>query len=160
MRLLILLLFTVTIYSQEKTKSDFSNEIDTQVWQPFIKAYKDFDSQAYNGLHADDALRITKDGIKQGKVFKDEITNYFTQSKGRLEQEIAFKFEHRVHTPSIAYEVGYYKIIITVNKQVQTFYGRFNVVLRKIKGQWKITQDWDTNSINGHQVTQEDFDKL
>jgi hypothetical protein len=39
-------------------------------------------------------------------------------------------------------------------------YGRFHVVFKKQGDQWKIAQDWDSYTINGHKERPKDLDKL
>ena len=61
---------------------------------------------------------------------------------------------------SIGYEVGFYRVIYQEEgKENRKSYGRFHVVLKKIDGQWKIAQDWDSNSFNGRPIGQQDFDE-
>ena len=40
-----------------------------------------------------------------------------------------------------------------------TIYGQFHIVLKKEGDTWKITQDWDTSTINGNTITANDFEK-
>ncbi len=50
-------------------------------------------------------------------------------------------------------------MILTNSKEISSIYGQFHIVLKKIDGNWKITQDWDTDKINGKKLSEEDFDK-
>ncbi|MEQ6124973.1 nuclear transport factor 2 family protein [Pseudotenacibaculum sp. MALMAid0570] len=156
----LLLVLTITAQSQDKKKHDFSKEIDVQLWEKFVEAYNARDAKKYNAIHTDDIVRITKNGIRQGKVFKEGIINSYGR-KNQPKREIEFKHEHRIHEKEIAYEVGYFKLTY-FNKELgnKTYYGRFSVVLKKEKGRWKIAQDWDVDQINGVPITAKDYEKL
>ena len=156
---LLLFLIIAPTFSQQKSTYDFSKEIDQQLWKEFIKSYNARDAKKYNDLHTDDIVRITKNGIRQGKVFKEGITKSYGR-KDQPKREIEFRFEHRIHTENIAYEVGYFKVIYFKKKGKETHYGRFSVILKKVKGKWKIAQDWDIDQINGVPITAEDYNKL
>ena len=43
-------------------------------------------------------------------------------------------------------------------KLTQVHFGQFHIVLKKIDGHWKITQDWDTSTIAGKPITAEVFE--
>ena len=155
-----LVFFSVGILNgHEKVKHDFSTAIDQQIWEPFKQAYKTRDATLYLSIHADDILRVTKDGIRSGAAFRENIIKWY--KKDNNQRSIDFKFEHRIHDKDIAYEVGYYKSTFTPeNGESKVSIGRFHVVIIKINGSWKITQDWDTDVINGYVFSEKDFDKL
>lgn len=158
-----LLLFTSStiLYAQDKLKVDLSQQIDEQLWKPFKEAYEARDAEKYIELHTDDILRITKNGIRQGAIFKNGVIESYSR-KDRPERTIDFKFEHRIHSDKIAYEVGYFKVVQAKQGAIESraTYGRFHVVLKKMDGTWKIAQDWDTDTINGTPITSKDYDKL
>ena len=152
---LTLLCFNI---NAQQTKYDFSKEIDEQLWKSFVKSYNARDGQNHVKIHTKDVLRITTNGIKQGKAYRDQILG--TYKKGQTKREIEFKFEHRIHAPDIAYEVGYFKVIVFRKDKTDEYYGRFSVVLKKEDGRWKIAQDWDIDEINGVKITKADYEKL
>ena len=146
-------------HSQQKEKHDFSKEIDTQLWEQFVKAYNSRNAALYNEIHTDDIVRITKGGIRQGEAFKKGIV----KSYGRANQpkrKIEFKHEHRIHEKDIAYEVGYFKVTYFKEGKEESYFGRFSVLLKKERGKWKIAQDWDVDQINGVAITAKDYEKL
>lgn len=151
-------LISGTIFSQQKEKYDFSKEIDKQLWTSFVKSFNSRDGKKHLEIHTDDVLRITKNGIRIGKAYRDRIIESYGR-KDQPKREIEFKFEHRIHTPDVAYEVGYFKII-SFQEVEKEYYGRFSVVLKKVDGRWKIAQDWDVDAINGVAITKKDYDKL
>ncbi len=156
--LLLLWICSLSIEAQEK-KYDFSKEIDKQLWKSFVHSFNSRNGEKHLEIHTKDVLRITKNGIRIGKEYRDQIVKNYGR-KDQPKREIEFKFEHRVHKPDIAYEVGYFKIISYHKEGEREYYGRFSVVLKKIDGSWKIAQDWDIDEINGVKITKEDYDKL
>ncbi len=157
--LLLLFLSTLTVFAQEDQKQDFSKEIDEQLWKAFSKAYNARDAEAYIALHTDDILRITKEGIRKGQAFREGIKKSYSRPNAP-KREIAFKFEHRIHTDDTAYEVGYFRVKSFDANGTKEYFGRFSVLLKKVDGQWKIAQDWDVDNINGIPITEDDYNKL
>ncbi|WP_420317797.1 YybH family protein [Ekhidna sp.] len=137
---------SLTVFSQ-----NIQSEIDEQVWIPFTKAWESNDGEAYNAIHSDDVWRINPGRLLIGDEYKNR--NLEKMHGLPKNQIIEFTFETRTVNGENAYEVGYYRI--TRNQDGQQFVGRFHVALRKIDGQWKITQDWDTGEINGVKITPE-----
>ena len=143
-----------------QTEIDHTEAIDEQVWEVFKKAYGKRNAELFNSIHSDDVLRISPHGLRIGEEYKGQIIRSYA-SKDRPAAVIDFAFEHRIHREEIAYEVGYYKVTKAgQDDPSKASYGRFHVVLKKIDNAWKITQDWDSGDINGHQVAAADFDRL
>jgi len=158
-RILLLLILASTLTLAQTKKTDFSKEIDEQLWKSFVNSYNSRDGKNHLKIHTNDVLRITKNGIKQGKAYQDQILESYGR-KGQSKREIEFKFEHRIHASNIAYEVGYFKVTVFRKDKKDEYYGRFSVVLKKENGRWKIAQDWDIDEINGVKITKEDYEKL
>ena len=149
------LLFVMGLSSQDKK---IQKEIDDQVWYPFIKSYNSYDEAAYIKLHTKDILRVSKSGIKIGAEYFKKTKNYFVESKKRGDkQKISFVFESRYAKKNIAYEIGFYKVYSKRNGKKNYYYGMFHVVLKKIDGNWKVAQDWDTDKINGIAISESHF---
>ena len=144
-------------YSQD---SEIQKDIDQQVWEVFKKSYAARDAALFNSIHTDDVLRISSREIRIGDEYKNQIAeNYKRPFEGSI--SIDFRFEHRVHREEVAFEVGYYKVNRTnADGKEANFYGRFNVLLKKLDGIWKIAQDWDSGNINGHEVGAGDWERL
>ncbi|MEM7104760.1 MAG: nuclear transport factor 2 family protein [Bacteroidota bacterium] len=160
---LFTLVFCISISSscigQDKADSLAISEIDTQVWDTFKAAYATSDGKLYNSIHTDDILRVTESGIRIGDEYKSSILKWFGNDD-RSKRTIDFSFDQRFNKGDTAYEVGYYKVTMYKDGEVDKFFlGRFHVVLKKIEGKWKIAQDWDASKINGVSVTEEDFEK-
>lgn len=152
-------LFISTFTFGQQQKYDFSDEIDKQLWKSFVNSYNSRDGENHVKIHTKDVLRITKNGIVKGQDYHNQILERYVQN-GQPKREIAFKFEHRIHSPDTAYEIGYFKVSVFRKDKMDEYYGRFSVVLEKENGRWKIAQDWDIDEINGIKITKEDYEKL
>lgn len=147
-------------YAQESVEQ-IQNEIDVNVWKPFQKAFETLDGEALNATYAKEVLRVTPQGIDTENTFKSTNLKRFEQNKAEgITIALDFWFDSRHTNKTTSYEVGFYRIGFT-DKDGETnySYGQFHIVLKKIDGQWKITQDWDTATINGNTITDSDFAK-
>lgn len=146
--------------SQAPRNPEVENEVNEQLWKPFKKSWEQRDAKIFNDLHTDDVLRVSKwSGIRIGNEYKDRIIESYKKPDDR-ERSIDFWFEHRFYSGNTGYEIGYLKIVTKEeSKEARYSYSRFHVVLKKVDGKWKIAQDWDTNNINGVEVTEADFAK-
>ncbi|MCC1483657.1 nuclear transport factor 2 family protein [Winogradskyella immobilis] len=156
--LFLMLIFGATINAQSNAKS-IQNEIDKTVWKPFQNAFETLDASALNAIYADKTLRVTPQGIDTEEAYKLGNIERFKASKtNKVSIKLDFWFDSRFTNKTTSYEVGFYRIRATVNGSVNDSYGQFHIVLKKINGQWKITQDWDTTTINGHALNKDDFE--
>lgn len=152
------LLFTGFSFAQDAADSTVLKELDMQIWRPFIQHYNAMDAEKFNQLHTKDVLRGGPWGLRVGEEYLKRNIENDKHSKAAGEQRyIAFRFEHRVTNGSVAYEVGYYRVKSIRNGEENIFYGRFDVVSKKINGKWKIAQDWDVDAVNGKTFTAADF---
>ena len=119
------------------------------------------DAEKFNSVHTDDVIRATPWGLRIGVEYKNRNRENMAKDKAQgVKRTIALWFEHRVTSDNLSYEVGYYKVRHQKpGEDPKEFYGRFHCVIKKIKGVWKIAQDWDDDEINGHKVSAEDWKK-
>lgn len=73
--------------------------------------------------------------------------------------DLIFWFDSRKTNATTSYDIGYYRIQSTNIDAANSIYGQFHIVLQKLNGTWKITQDWDTSTIKGETITAVDFEK-
>ena len=156
--LLILVLSTSGLVAQVDVSS-IQKEIDTTLWRPFQRAFEALDGAAVNAIYADQVLRITPSGIDmKGKFKAQNLKRFATYRKDSIKMNLDFWLDDRKTNQNTSYEVGFYRAMFTLpSGQVDKFYGQFHIVLEKIDGIWKITQDWDSLTINGKPLTAEDF---
>lgn len=153
-------LFFSSMMIGQVSSLEIQKQINQTVWVPFQKAYEALDATSLNAIYADQVLRVTPEGIDTKNVFKNKNIESLKASKESNTQiKLDFWFDSRHTNEDTSYEVGFYKIGITVDGTTQNIYGQFHIVLKKINDQWKITQDWDTTTINGKSITAEDFEK-
>lgn len=132
-------------------------KVNSTLWAPFKKAYSQKDIEAFMALHTEDVMRIGPEMIKIGKEYRESVERGFLRNPERR-QTIDFAMEHRVYNGDQGYEVGFYRIIYTIDEEVvHTSYARFHVRLRKEDGQWKIAQDWDIDKILDEEISEKHF---
>ncbi|MCE7997112.1 MAG: nuclear transport factor 2 family protein [Roseivirga sp.] len=135
-------------------------EIDNQVWKPFHAAFEARDAKALNALYAEQVLRVTPAGVDTRNLFKQQnIDSYANTNASGTKTSLDFWFESRQTSDDTSYEIGIFKITAETNGNSSTFYGQFHIVIKKIDGVWKITQDWDSPNINGRPITAKDFSR-
>ena len=133
------------------------DEIDVQIWRPFTLAWEANDGKAFNEIHANEVWRINPGRLLIGDEYKSRNEE---RMRGQEQQRIIeFSFETRTANGDNAYEVGYYRITDTSEEVPKYYVGRFHVALKRIDDVWKITQDWDTDQINGVKITPESLEK-
>lgn len=158
-RISFFLLLTFISYSQEDQERDqVETIINETIWKPFKQTYEARDWEGFNELHTDDVLRVHDGGMQIGEAYKNSIKESY-QKKSGYTVTIDFAMERRMNEGSVAYEVGFYRVIYKIPDQESRFsYGRFHVVLKKVADKWKIAQDWDSNSFNGRPIGEADFE--
>lgn len=156
---LILFLFAMTsLFAQDNTM--LQKNIDDTLWKPFKIAFETLDATKLNALYADEVLRVTPNGIDTDENFKTSNKERFQQNKAAgIRIQLDFWFDSRHTNTHTSYEVGVYRMQMKNEKGTNTVYGQFHIVLQKIGDNWRITQDWDTASVNGRVLTAVDFDK-
>lgn len=157
---LTMTLFQLSLLNAQTSTQAIQTEIDQTVWKPFQQAFQTLDGVALNATYADQVLRVTPSGIDTKNSFKKSNLERFAQNKAARESiTLDFWFDSRRTQNDISYEVGFYRIGFTdKNGKTAYSYGQFHIVLQKINGQWKITQDWDTATMKGKPITATDFE--
>jgi ketosteroid isomerase-like protein len=134
-------------------------EINSQVWKPFIKSFNERDTKTFLALHSKDVVRAPRDS----KVVWNWDQYYAQQEKGDKRENavnskrmLELRFTERIASADQAVEVGVYKTTnINSAGVARSFYGRFHVVLRKEQGVWKILVDTDSSENNS--ISEKDY---
>lgn len=150
------MLFTCLIYGVKG--QSFQDEINTQVWKPFILTYNNRDTDGFMAVHSKDVVRSPRDS----KMLLNWDEYYRRQKQGDSQEtagakkQLELRFTERIANNSLAVEVGIYKVTI-MNKEGanKAFYGRFHVALRKENNIWKILVDTDSSEENT--IDEQDF---
>ncbi len=154
---LLLLLFTSNTISAQKAEN---LKAINEVWAKFYKAFETLDHTLMAEIHSKDLVRVS--GGKRILDYDTYINNYkisFEQSKQTQQtSNITLRFFERLNNDTTASERGIYRL--TRNKGTEnerSYYGQFNVILKKIDSEWKITLDYD--STEGNTIGEEQFNK-
>lgn len=149
------LVFTLLLYAVCTHAQLEQNEINEQVWKPFIKYFNENNTAGFMSVHSKDVVRSPRDSKtvwdwseyneKQGKGDKRDI-------ESNTKRTLELHFTERLINKNLAVEVGVYK---TSYGKDQNYYGRFHVVLRKEDGIWKIIVD--TDSTEDGSIGEKDF---
>lgn len=127
-------------------------EINEQVWKPFIRHFSEGNTDEFMAVHSKHIIRLGLEGTPETL---DWQTYYDNQKRGdernlreKQNRTIELRFEYRSAVDSFAYETGYYRTSYQQEgKPKQDFFGKFNVILKKEKNQWKILLDSDHGGI-------------
>lgn len=130
---------------------DYQNfkDINTQVWEPFTKAFETYDYSLFASIHGEGLIRISGDG-KSIRSFYEYIEGYekrWQENKGS--QTISFRFLERIVNNNYASERGIYKLTINNNtSEEKSYYGKFHVLLKQENNRWKLILDYDSSERN------------
>lgn len=166
----MLLLLANIVFAQQREAEEVPQEIlsaiQKDVWIPFMEAYQQSDSKKLKSIHAQDIIRVTKDNnrIETGASYLERFGGFVesVQKRGR-KMEIAFALLSTAINgeETLAYQTGYYRFSSkTADDEdfVIRGYGKFDVCLKRINGQWKLWLDADTGAnisdadFNAHEV--------
>jgi ketosteroid isomerase-like protein len=138
-------------------------EINDQVWKPFIKTLLSQDIDTFMNLHSKDVIRVERDSghILNFDQYKKDLNMSWPAWKQSMELEkskstFELRFLERISNGNQAFEAGYFKNeTINAKGEKRIGYGQFHVALRKENGIWKILVDFDSN--NNRTITEEMF---
>ena len=155
-RILFVFAFLLSTASQAQ---DLKQEINEQVWKPFITSFSNQDADGFLAVHSKDVIRSPRD---DGKVFGwEEYYRQQTEGNKRARERgrshtLELRFTERIAENDRAIEVGVYKTTSVDTKgEKRSYFGRFHVVMRKESGTWKILVD--TDSSEGGTIGEKDF---
>jgi ketosteroid isomerase-like protein len=155
----VILFVVLGIVATLSVAQNAQQQINNQVWKPFIETYNNHDTQGFLAVHSKDVVRSPREAKSAWNW--DE---YFQRQKNGDEQaktsgakrKLELRFTERIADKDLAVEVGIYKAtVIQSDRKSRTFYGRFHVVLRKENDIWKILVD--TDSSEGGKIAEQDF---
>jgi hypothetical protein len=153
-----ILFFFLTDKSVAQAQKSLQIEINQQVWKPFINGFSNNNKEVFRAVHSRDVIRVIQDDNtiwNYDQYFPDQYTGP-TDTSARYKKSIELRFIQRIASVDKAFEAGYYKSTsISPDGTTRTSYGKFNVVLRKENGVWKILVDADTSK----GVAADDFNK-
>lgn len=144
---IILVLFTVgSIRAQQ---NNLLQEINEQVWKPFIQSFNAGNDEAFKAVHSKDIVRVSRDekAIYGYDRYFQKVPDSIKAKWSDWKKNIDLRFTQRIAGGDKAFEEGYYKTTSTNQKtgEVRQGIGKFHVLLRKENGIWKILMDADSS---------------
>ena len=153
MRFLFAFVFSIICNLLSAQATNELDLINKQVWFPFISAFQNLDEEGFLSLHYKNMIRLNMD-----EDIKSDYDTYFQSQKdhndyyrkSQKKKLLELRFLHRSIHESFAYEMGYYKSSdYDLNKKEQfDYYGKFNIILKKEMGVWKIYMDADHGGVS------------
>jgi ketosteroid isomerase-like protein len=130
------------------TAEDLHLLIEKDVWIPLLAASNAFDAERFLAVQSRDLVRVSTDS---GEVYglaryEREIRDGFQRARERgIVRRSEVRFLVRTASDGLAYETGYFRSQAKLSSgEVRTRLTRFEFVLRKEGGQWRILLDKDT----------------
>lgn len=123
------------------------DDIDGDVWAPFMRAYSQLDIDLFSSIHASDFVRVESSSRWIGGLdsYLQRTDRGFARARAQGDAlAIEFRFTDRVLGDGLASERGVYRVTVTEPAgQAQTFLGRFHSVLRHDGARWRLLLDHD-----------------
>jgi ketosteroid isomerase-like protein len=154
--------FTALLCLGIATAQEYSaqREIDEHVWRPFMAASNSFDAEKFLAVQSKDMVRVAPDAkqVYGLERYAREIREGFERARGRkgLIRSSEMRFLSRSAAGDLAHETGYFRSrTVLPSGEVRTRYSKFEMILRKENGRWKILVDKD--SAEGGTITEATF---
>jgi ketosteroid isomerase-like protein len=153
-------LLSVLLASAVAQQTSAQQEIDEHVWRPFMAASNDFDADKFLSVQSKDLVRVAPDRSEVYGLdrYAREIRAGFQRARERkgLSRESEMRFLTRSAAGDLAHETGIFRSRVTLpGGEVRIRFSRFEMILRKEDGRWKILVDKDTAA--GDAATEEEF---
>ncbi|MFM9950221.1 MAG: DUF4440 domain-containing protein, partial [Saprospiraceae bacterium] len=128
-------------------------QINAQVWKPFIRHFSEGNTDAFMALHSKEVIRFGLEGKPAGMDWETyragQLRGDERDRQEKRKRTIDLRFEYRASVDSFAYETGYYRTSYEQEGEPrQDYFGKFNVILKKEQGQWKILLDSDHGGVS------------
>jgi ketosteroid isomerase-like protein len=124
-------------------------ELNRDVWHPFVRTYRALDADAFLALHHTDLIRAsgTANEVHDFAGYAAQIREFFAMVAGFGDAiMIDFRFHERIAAGDVASERGVFRLSVTpATGRPRTRYGRFHTYARRVDGRWRLASDYDTN---------------
>lgn len=132
------LLFTLIVFLNNRGWSQadsLQQQINEQVWKPFIKSFGKLDTDGFMAVHSKDMTRVIRDGNSiygYDSYFRENKQGDDRTRKENRKRTIELRFVQRIASNDKAFEIGYYKTTnIEPDGTSRSGYGKFHVLLRR-----------------------------
>ena len=138
------LCFCIASFSQGDS---LQQQINKQVWKPFIESFNNDDNAGFRKVHSVDLIRVIQDDnqVLGYEEYLKPADDSVKARWGKWKHHIELRFIQRIASCGKAFDVGYYKTIsANINTgETRVSFGKFHVLLRTENGIWKILMDQD-----------------
>jgi ketosteroid isomerase-like protein len=122
-------------------------DINREVWRPFMQAYAALDVDLFASLHEPGFVRVESSSGWIGDLagYRARTSQGFDRARERGDSlAIEFRFTERLADGDLASERGVYCVTVTApDSSAQVFHGRFHSVHRRVDGRWQLLLDHD-----------------
>lgn len=127
--------------------ASLQQQINEQVWKPFVKAFNNDDKEGFRKVHSLDLIRVIQDDnqVLGYDEYLKPVDDSTKAKWGKWQHHIELRFLQRIASNGKAFDVGYYKTTSTniTTGETRVSFGKFHVLLRTENGIWKILMDQD-----------------
>jgi ketosteroid isomerase-like protein len=138
---------------------DVQRQIDREVWIPFLAASNAFDTDGFLAVQSRGMIRVSPDSKEVYGLsrYQSEIREGFARARERgIVRTSEMRFLQRTASQDLAHETGYFRSQVTLTTgALRVRYSRFEMILRKEDGKWRILVDKD--SAEGGTITEDAF---
>lgn len=138
---------------------EVQRQIEQDVWIPLLTASNAFDAEGFLAVQSRDLVRIATDAndIHGFSRYESEIRAGFARARSRgVRRTSEVRFLTRTASGDLAHETGYFRSRATLpDGSVRVAYTRFEFVMRREDGRWRILLDKDT--ADDGRITERDF---
>lgn len=143
--LIALLWFQTAAFAQRSAATKWLEEINRDIWIPFLAGVEKNDDSLYLTVHSRDYIRVQAEGrlILSYATYVDDTRTMMRGYKDRGTGLIMHvRFEERITNGQFASERGISRVVFSSKKgERRVYYSRFHTISRKENGVWKILTD-------------------
>jgi hypothetical protein len=135
-------------FATETSVKDVEAQINTQVWEPMLRASNQFDADGFLAVLSRDLVRVSTDRnlIYGFERYNKETREGFARARERgLRRTSTMRFTSRAHSQGLARETGVFRSeVVLGNGQTRVSFTAFEMILRQEAGLWKLLVDQDS----------------
>ena len=154
----IMIIFTAAFTSAVGQADSLQQQINNQVWKPFIESFNNLDVKGFMAVHSKEMTRVIQDGnsiFGYDQYYRDNERGNAQTKNANRKRTLELRFIQRIAGNDRGFEVGYYKFTnIQPDGSKRYGYGKFHVLLRRENGIWKILMDADASEKTDESIFQ------
>lgn len=146
-------------FAQNSSATKWLEEINRDVWIPFLAGVAQNDDSLYVHVHSRDYIRVQAEGrlILSYATYVDDTRAMMRQyAESGIGLSMQVRFEERIVNGQFASERGISKVVFAAEDgTARVYYGRFHTISRKEDGVWRILADYSPPA--SERVGEEEF---